>query len=130
MATAGTPVPTAPPLQFEFTLDAAAHNAAALEKFDFDLDSFIRAHPGTTLSYGSELRPLDQLEPLLRHHPNFPRFSRWHTHGISYPVDDLDEETRQSMLKRSLTRGNHKSALEDEHRPVVTKLMTQDVKLG
>ena len=64
---------------------------STLEEFGFDLDTFIRAHPSTTLSYGSELRPLDQLEPLLRHHPTFPRFSCWHTHGISYPVDDLDE---------------------------------------
>ena len=130
MAAVETPVPTASPLQFEFTLDAASRNVSVLEEFGFDLDAFIRAHPGTTLSYGSELRPLDQLEPLLQHHPNFPRFSRWHTHGISYPVNDLDEETRQSMLQQSLARGNHKSALDDEHRPVVTKLMTQDVELG
>jgi hypothetical protein len=34
------------------------------------------------------------------------------------------------MLERSIERGNHKSAFSDEQRPSVTKLMTQDVKLG
>ena len=34
------------------------------------------------------------------------------------------------MLKTSIERGNHRSALSNKDRPVVTKLMSQDVKLG
>ena len=34
------------------------------------------------------------------------------------------------MPESTIERGNHKSALSDKQRPVVTKLMTQDVELG
>jgi hypothetical protein len=34
------------------------------------------------------------------------------------------------MLKASIEKGIHKPALSEEHRPVVTKLTTQDAELG
>ena len=34
------------------------------------------------------------------------------------------------VLEATIERGNHKSALKDNERPHVTKLMTQDVELG
>ena len=130
MAKAEVPPPSSCPLQFEFTLEAASTNSSILEGCGFDLSKFINDHPGSIVSYGSKLRPLDQLRPLLQHHPNFERFAHNHTHGISYPIDDLSSEECSAMLTRSIERGNHKSALDEEHRPVVTKLMAQDVEFG
>jgi len=82
------------------------------------------------MSYGSELRPLDQIGPLLTHHPSFERFKRNHAHGIDYPLEPLPEEERIAMLQNTIERGNHNSALSEEKRPHVTKRMVQDVELG
>ena len=71
VAAANVPVPTASPFRFELTAEAAAHNTGILESFDYDLASAIDAFPGTTISPGSELRPPEQLQPLLRHHPTW-----------------------------------------------------------
>ena len=111
-------------------MEAAEHNSSKLEGYGFDLESFIADNPNSTVSYGSELRPLDQLQPLLSHHPNFERFKQNLSHGIDYPISPLSDVECKNMLEHSLQQGNHKSALDDEHRPVVTKLMTQDVELG
>ena len=65
VAAANVRVPTASPFRFELTAEAAAHNTGILESFDYDLASAIDAFPGTTISPGSELRPPEQLQPLL-----------------------------------------------------------------
>ena len=49
---------------------------------------------------------------------------------VSNPINNLSDEECKSMLESTIKRGNHKSALRDEQRPVVIKLMTQDVELG
>ena len=82
------------------------------------------------MSYGSELRPLDQIGPLLTHHPSFERFKRNHAHGIDYPLEPLPEEERIAMLQNTIERGKHKSALSEEERPHVTKLMVHNIELG
>ena len=69
VAEANVRVPTASPFMFEFTAEVAAHNTSILEPFDYDLATAIDAIPGTTISPGSELRPPEQLEPLLSHRP-------------------------------------------------------------
>ena len=50
--------------------------------------------------------------------------------GNDYPIEDIDESKRMETLEATIKHGNHKSALKDEERPHVTKLMTQDVELG
>ena len=69
VAEANVRVPTTSPFMFEFTAEAAAHNTSILEPFDYDLATAIDAFLGTTISPGSDLRPPEQLEPLLSHHP-------------------------------------------------------------
>jgi len=130
VAKSTAPAPSSSPFQFEFTVEAATHNSNLLEDFGYDLGKFIDQHPGSTISYGSELRPLDQLEPLLYHHHSYEHFKSNYINGIDYPIEQLDDEARNSMLAKSIERGNHKSALSDEERPHVTKLMSQDVELG
>ena len=111
-------------------MEAASHNSNLLEEVNYDLGKFIEQNPGTTISYGSELCPLDQIQPLLRHHPTYDRFESNYINGIDYPLEDLSSEAQGKMLEDSIERGNHKSALSDEERPHVTKLMAQDVELG
>ena len=92
MAKAEVPAPSQCPLQFEFTLDAASNNASLLGDYGFDLEEFIKHHPGSTVSYGSELRPLDQLQPLLQFHPSYEHFEHNHIHGIYYPINNVSDE--------------------------------------
>ena len=118
------------PLDFEFTIDAANHNSSLLEEVGYDLSKFIDQHPSSTISYGSELRPLSHLEPLLHHHPLYDQFAKNHVHGIDYPLNDIEDEKRIENVKATIERGNHKAALEDEQRPHVTKGMLSDVQYG
>ena len=131
VAAANVPAPGASPFRFEFTADAAEHNTTVLENFEFDLAKVIESSPGSHNSYGSELRPPSQLEPLLRHHPTWQEFHDDMVYGIQYPFkEDIDEPTRLEQLRANMERGNHKSALKPEGRKHVTKLMQADVTNG
>ena len=55
------PIPSKSPLEFEFSFGAAAYNSNILEAVNHNLGEFIDQHPGSTISYGSELLPLHQL---------------------------------------------------------------------
>ena len=57
--------PRASQFSFELNMEAAMKNALVLRKYDYDLKKAIEAQPGTTISYGSEIRPLVQLDVLL-----------------------------------------------------------------
>ena len=83
VATADVPAPLKCPLDFKFMIEAASNNASTPEAYGFYLEAFIKHHPGSTASYGSELRPISQLQPLLCHHPHFARFEHNHIHGIN-----------------------------------------------
>ena len=131
IAATEVPAPKASPFRFEFSAEAAEHNTTVLERYDFDLATVIDDSPGSHNSYGSELRPPWQLEPLLRNHPSWLEFHDDMVYGIQYPFkEDIDEETRLSQLKSNMERGNHKSALKDDERQHVTKLMRTDVENG
>ena len=66
IAQAECPVPDKSPLVHELSAEAASANANILRSYDNDLGKLIEAHQSSTLGYGSELRPMSQLEPLLR----------------------------------------------------------------
>ena len=130
IATSNVPAPVAPPLKFEFTAEATEYNSNLLAEHGFDYSKLVNSSPDSTISYGSELRPMDQLEPLLGHMPNWDTFKRNATQGIDYPDNELPEEKRIELLEETIARGNHKSALSEEGRPHVTKGMISDVELG
>ena len=54
-----------------------------------------------TVSYGSELRLLDQLQPLLSHHLSFERFKHNLAHNVDYPIRALSNTDCKDMLERS-----------------------------
>jgi hypothetical protein len=58
----------------------------------------IQANQGTTLDYGSECRPMYQLEPLLGAHPNFEAIKGFIEEGMPYIFKkEVDEETRRQL---------------------------------
>jgi hypothetical protein len=90
----------------------------------------ISKNPGTIISFGSEIRPIEHLDQLLQHHLNYEHLRRNITHGVNYPIRELDEKTRHNEVQKQLSKGNHKSALIPEGRKHVDKLMHEDIKLG
>jgi hypothetical protein len=55
-----------------------------LASYDHDFEQFLGAHQATTLGFGSEFRPLPQLERVLGPHDNFPFFRRILQGGMGY----------------------------------------------
>ena len=115
---------------FEFNEEAALKNSLILKKHDYDLEKAINSQPGTTVTYGSEIRPFEQLDVLLHNHKNYLRFRENSINGISYPITELDENTRINMVESQAKKGNHKSTDTKEAKVLVTKAMETDVKRG
>ena len=131
VATASVITPSASEFQFTMSQAAAEHNTKILSKYDYKLDEAIKANPNSIISPGSELRPNNQLNALLSHHPNYDRFIHNASNGIDYPADDLPESTRVKELKTQIDRDNHKSAfISKEARATVNKLFEEDINTG
>ena len=65
----------------------------------------IKAHPGTVSSYGSELRPISQLEPLLRYYRHWSKFKQYHEEGVDYPfIEETSNADRLAMLEENISR--------------------------
>ena len=130
---AETPVPVPDPPPVKFATDAASvrHNTSLLEQSGFNMETLLQQAQSTTLGFGSEFRPLQQLQRLLGQHPNFPFFRTILEQGMDYIFtegDELSNEQRAAELARMTTRGNHKSALDaSEH---VSRLLEKDVLHG
>lgn len=130
LANTDPPTPSKGPFLYELSQQAAKHNSSVLKSFNYDLSKAIEAYPNSISSPGSELRPIQHLETLLGNHPNFPHIRKILRHGVDYPAQDLPEKTRITELTRQLERGNHKSALTPDAKPIVDKLFKQDVTFG
>ena len=127
IASSDPPVPTKPPIVFENDDKAAKANGITLAACGFDFQKLINDNPNSTLGYGSEFRPVEQLEPLLGRHSNFTNLSQVLKFGMSYVLSsELDTITKSTELEKLLQRGNHKSAQEFPDR--VTERLAKDVK--
>jgi hypothetical protein len=123
------PTPTSPPFRFELSAEAAASNGRLLSANDFDLGKVIENNTGTTLGYGSEFRPISQLESLLGKHPNFETLRKVIENGMPYLYkNEIDEEDRKKEVEAILQRGNHKSATEEHIK--VRDLISKEVSHG
>jgi hypothetical protein len=104
-----------PSFKFEVSDEAATSNMTTLRDNAFNLDLLLNKHPSIT-SYGSEFKPIAELEELLGHHPRWPEMQKRLKCGAHFPVEAIDKETRQRDLHAMQSRGNHKSALlHEEH---------------
>jgi len=118
------------PILFRIFIRSGTQKLPHNEKVQLRRRTSHRRTTNTIISYGSEVRPIHQLEVLLHHHPNFTRFKHNTNHGILYPIKDLDEDTRIRPLKQQLEKGNHKSTNNKDDKIHVTKAMETDVVRG
>ena len=91
--------PTAPtklaPFTFATTPEAIKTNEEVLARNGFDLERALSRAQDTTLGYGSEFRPLDQLEIVLGGHPEFGVLAGLIENGMSYHFkQELSEDAR------------------------------------
>jgi hypothetical protein len=129
VAKAEAPAPKAPPVKFDLSEEAVRFNTELLKDNGLSLERLLKEQQDTTLGFGSEFRPLDQLEKILGQHPNFGFFSEVLADGMDYRfTEELPEEERREEVKAMLERGNHKSVQEDQEE--VAKLLAKDVLHG
>jgi hypothetical protein len=129
VANANTPAPKAPPVRFELSEEAVRFNTELLKDNGLCMQQLLSQHQDTTLGFGSEFRPRDQLERILGQHPNFPFFSKILADGMDYRfTTELSEDERRAEVSAMLERGNHKSVQEDSEE--VGKLLAKDVLHG
>jgi hypothetical protein len=129
VAAASVPTPAAPPFQFDTSDSALRHNEALLRAAHFNLEALLSTHQNTTLGYGSEFRPVEQLRSILGSHPHFTALEVILRNGMDYRFHtQLSEPERTAELTEMINRGNHKSA--DDEPSVVNKLLLKDVTHG
>ena len=107
-----TPTPKASPFVHKRSAQAAKFNSNLIATFDYDLKKTFDAFPGTTISPGSEFRPVPILRPLLQGHPFWPKIEHDLTEGATYTfkrphIEDFDRTAENEAL---IEYGNHSSA--------------------
>jgi hypothetical protein len=108
-----------PDVPFDMTNEARVYNSKQLELVDFDVSRLLdsNSNKGTTLGFSSDFRPMEQLEPLLGHHPNFEAVRSFITNGMPFVYKRaLNDATKDFELQAALDRGNHKSAESEAER--------------
>jgi hypothetical protein len=118
-----------PDVRFDMSDEARVYNSRQLELVDFDICRLLESNKGTTLGFSSKFRFMEQVEPLLGHHPNFEAVRSFITNGMPFVYKRaLDDATNNFELQAALDRGNRKSAESEAER--LLKLISKDVKLG
>ena len=103
--------PAFQPTLFNFTLskEAAAYNSTITKKSGTNFStSLANLHQNTQLTYGSDFRPVHDLETILHHHPLWPRAKDLLLHGCSTPLDPTDPKLEKEDMTLGLIHGNHK----------------------
>jgi hypothetical protein len=87
----------------------------------------IEAYPGSTISPGSEFRPVHQLEPLLMHHNNWCHIRSSLINGSVWPLQSIQESKRVAKNIEFIAQGSHKSALKygDDYTKIVKSEISQ-----
>ena len=126
----GAPKPTTQPtkFRFEWSIAAADHNLAVLQKHALDLETALAAQPFSSLTPGSEFRPVELLAPLLSMHPLWPKFQGRISNGAEIPLREIADADRIADVHANLTRGNQKSAQGHEARLI--GMLKEEVERG
>jgi hypothetical protein len=128
-AKAEAPVPKAPPVRFDLSEEAVLFNTCLLKDSNLNLQHLLSQHQDTTLGFGTEFCPLDQLEAILGENPNFGFFAKVLASGMNYRfTQELSDNKRRAKVSTMLEQGNHKSVQEDGEE--VQKLLSKDVLNG
>jgi hypothetical protein len=104
---AAVPPPIMSPVRFGTKPTDLAFNSQLLAVSDFDFEAFINQYSESTLGFGSEFRPLDQLERILQGHPNFSKLAEVVMSGMPYRfTSKLSEAERIRKLTAMLALGD------------------------
>ena len=125
--------PTQRPLRespwcFERTKEAAALNTERIKKYRYNMEVASQSPNNTTLTYGSEFRPISQIRTLLQHHHHWPKIREIIADGVIYPITPIPEDQRLSDIDYHIERGNHKSASTPENAAALDKAFSKEVK--
>jgi len=120
--------PRAPSLRWDLSHEAALHNMTLIQEHGNNIQNYLEKNEDTFISFGSEFRPPDTLEPLLCRHPNWQRFKLLLQKGSSWPLEDLPESDRLAKNEEFIMRGNHKSA--KKYNSKLEKILTQELRQG
>ena len=105
------PPPLPPPVKFGIDTKSLQHNTNLLRENNFDLANIIDKNQHTSLAFGAEFRPIEDLQRIYHKHPLFNFFQRLHQRGMDYIYKrELTENERMAELDANIKRGNHKSA--------------------
>ena len=113
---------------FEISNAAATHNNYILQSHNFDMTRTIAANHNSHISYRSEFRTVEVLEPLLQKIPLWKSVSEILFKGAKYPLERINSSRQKSDLEESLQWWNHQSAKKDPS--ILTKLIQKDVNAG
>ena len=117
-----------PQFKFEVNEESAIFNFNLLKSNKFDLGKLLNMPLQSVTSYGSEFKPISQLERLLGRHPRWKALKDRLQHGASFPISSLTEETRKGDMKIARTRGNHKSA--EKHATFLADALSKETSKG
>jgi hypothetical protein len=129
IASATVPIPEKATIRFEVSANAADYNADLLRSLNYSIPDLLKSQRGTTVSFGSEFRPVNQVRRLLSKHPGFGELEQILMYRMDYRyIDELTNNERLSEMLANLQRGNHKSAQDESDQ--VAKLLKKDVDHG
>lgn len=129
IAQSNVPVPQKPRFHFSTSPMDLETNAKLLHDSGFDIEKCLEQEAGSTMSFGSEFRPLDQLRQVLGKHDNFGFMEEVVRKGMSYHFKEaISENDREEERDAMLERGNHKSASENLQK--AQELLQKDVRHG
>ena len=99
-----------------------------MNKYEKDLSKAIAAEFNSSLGYGSEFIPTNNLDVLISRHPNWTRIKNILENGSLWPLEELEQIKRETDMKEALYFGNHKGAVRN---PILLrKLIEKDVVHG
>ena len=99
-----------PIFKFETTKEAARYNLHLLREAKYDLQKICNEGKRSILKFGSEFKPVHELDKLFKFHPRWHRLQKILTRGVDFHLERIDDDLRRKDLMAAIARGNHKSA--------------------
>jgi hypothetical protein len=113
---------------FKNTDEAKKINASILQHHNWDITKAIEAQPNSIVSFGSEFRSTKELEQLLFFHPLWTSLKEILINGATFPLHTITREERFIDLDFHVSRGNHKSAIENQ--VALAQIIEDDIMKG
>ena len=102
-----------PPFNCQMSAMAAEENLKILEKNDMSIRKVIENSPFSPMSLGSEFKPVEILDPLMKRLPSWPTLRNSLEFGAACPIRPLDADTLARDFAEALKQGNNKSAKDE-----------------